>query len=486
MESGTTNDQSDIYQALFENGTAINLLIDPSDGSIVDANRRACEYYQYSHGEITTMLIQEINALTPDQIEAEMEAAVAEDRNHFVFPHRKKSGEVRHVEVYSSPVMLGGVRRLHSVVFDIEDKYRAEEALAREQRQLRSVLDGLPVGVYIADTNSYEILYVNPYFRDLYGRDVTGKRCYQVIHNRTGQCPFCNNPQLRPDGSVMEWDYHNPVLDREFYVMDRLIRWHDGRDVRFEVAIDITERKRTEETLRRLNETKEKILSVLAHDLRTPFATMLSLLGLLGDGDGDGDMEPDQTAELVEELRISTENTYDLVQNLLEWSRSHNDEIVLNRTEFSLRETVDSVFGVLGVAATRKQIVLTHDIDRSIRPVADRDMIETVVRNLVSNAIKFTPTGGSVVVEAEAIEAEAPETGWRILVRDTGVGMSAETIDRLFSGSGVQSTRGTENERGLGLGLSICRDFVAQHGGTIRVSSIENEGTAFTVFLPRR
>jgi|GEM_PF-2781279 len=484
MAIGNTGEQADIYRALFENGTAISLLVDPRDGSIVDANRRACEYYQYSHDEITTMRIQQINTLTPEQIRTEMEAAVAEDRNHFVFSHRKKSGEVRHVEVYSSPVMLGGSRRLHSVVFDIEDKYRAEEALAREQRQLRSVLDDLPVGIYVADPSTFEILYVNPYFQDLYGRDITGKRCYEVIHDRTSQCPFCNNPKLRPDGSVMEWDYHNPVLDRDFYVMDRLIRWQDGRDARFEVAIDITERKRTEETLRKLNETKEKILSVLAHDLRSPFATMLSLLGLLGDGERR--MGPDQTAELVEELRISTENTYDLVQNLLEWSRSHNEEINLNRTEFSLRETVDSVFAVLGVAATRKQIELTHDIDRSIRLVADRDMIETVVRNLVSNAIKFTPTGGSVVVEAEEVEAEAPGTGWRILVRDTGVGMSAETIERLFSGSGVQSTRGTRNERGLGLGLSICRDFVAQHDGTIRVSSIENEGSTFTVFLPRR
>lgn len=479
MSTRTVETHSELYDALFVNGTAIGLLIDPDSGAIVDASKRACRYYGYSSDEITSMTIHEINVLSPDEIEAEMDAAAAESRNHFVFQHRKKSGEVRHVEVYSSPVTIGRQKRLHSIIFDIEEKYRAEDALAAERHQLRSILNSLPVGVYIADPETYELLYVNPYLRALYGENITGKRCYESIHDRKATCPFCTNNRLSDDGTLLEWDYHNAVLNRDFYVLDRLIRWNDGRNVRFEVAIDITDRKRTEEMLRRLNRTKEKLLSVLAHDLRVPFLNAISLLSVL-----DIDFETmgrSKRRELIGEVRGSIEATHELLVNLLEWSRNQSEEIEFHPVRFPLIDTIDSLMAVLRYSARRKGIDLNCQIDPDIEVFGDIDMIMTTIRNLVSNAIKFTQSGGTVSVHAVQTDEKL-----RIGITDTGVGMSAEKIETLFDDRRNSRTRGTDHEPGLGLGLTICNEFVHRHGGSLEVSSTPGAGSTFAVVIPGR
>ncbi len=474
MESDGSDD---LYRTLFVNGTTISLLIDPETGVIIDANTRACAYYEYSYEEITSKTIHDINTLTQEGVRREMDAAARELRNHFVFPHKKKSGEVRHVEVYSSPVTIDGRTRLHSIIFDIEEKVRIEKALEQERRQMLSILENIPISIYVADVDTYEVLYANSAMQRLYGTTIVGNACFRAIHGRDAPCPFCTNPMLIADGEPYHWEYRSPVLERDFSVVDRLIDWPDGRTVRFEAAVDITERKRTEEELRRLNATKDKLFSIIAHDLKNPFLNIVSLLQVL---EGDiGYLSIDQLADALGVLRSSTQSAYALTENLLDWSRHQLGYIEFKPTPIRLNELVSTVFDLFEKPSARKSIALKNDIADETFAYGDPDMVATILRNLISNAIKFTEDGGTITTRLTTRSAMH-----RIEVHDTGIGMTHDTAASLFDPSSHVRTRGTRNERGSGLGLLICSEFIERHGGSIDVKSSLGSGSVFGFTLP--
>ena len=474
---GVVDEGADLYRTIFVNGTMISLLIDPGTGAIVAASDRACKFYGYTYAELTAKTIHEINTLTQDEIQREMAAATRELRNHFVFPHRKSSGEVHHVEVYSSPISINGETLLHSIIFDIEEKIRAEAALEEQRRQLFSILESIPLGIYVADIKTHAVLYANNVLQNLCGRDIVGSTCYRAIHGKSAPCAFCTNPQLQRDGAPYYWEYHNPILDKDFYAMDRLIRWPDGRDVHFEVMVDITERKRNEEKLRRLNATKDKLFSIVSHDLRNPFLNIISLLHIL---DEDlGSLSTAKLRELFNAIRDSTQNTYVLLENLLDWSLNQLGRIDYNPVPIPLRVVVHNVFDLFRQSSMKKSIQLRNEITEESIAYGDPDMVETILRNLVSNAIKFTESGGFVTARAK----REPKM-WRIEVHDTGIGMNQDTIDTLFDVSSHTHTSGTHRESGSGLGLLVCSDFVQRHGGSIDVESRPTAGSVFGFTLP--
>lgn len=467
----------DLYRTLFINGTTISLLIDPESGAIIDANKRACTYYGYSYEELTSKTIHEINTLTPEGVRREMDAAARELRNHFVFPHRNKRGEVRHVEVYSSPVTIDGRTRLHSIIFDIEEKVRIEKALEQERHQMLSILESMPISIYVADVNTHEVLYANSAMERLYGATITGSACFRAIHGRDTPCPFCTNPKLSADGEPYYWEYRSPLLERDFSVVDRLIDWPDGRTVRFEAAVDITERKRIEEELRRLNATKDKLFSIIAHDLKNPFLNIVSLLQVL---EGDiGFLSADQLADALGVLRASTQSAYTLTENLLDWSRHQLGHIEFKPAPFHPDRLVSTVFDLFEKPSAKKSIALKNEIAADTIAYGDPEMVATILRNLISNAIKFTEDGGTVTTRAVT-----HPTMLRIEVHDTGIGMTHDTAAALFDAASHLHTRGTHNERGSGLGLLVCSEFVECHGGSIDVESSLGSGSVFGFTLP--
>jgi signal transduction histidine kinase len=234
------------------------------------------------------------------------------------------------------------------------------------------------------------------------------------------------------------------------------------------------------EDLRRTIQSKDRFFSIVSHDLRGPIGSMASLAGMLKTELNELDSVPASTHEMADVLADGAENSSQLLNDLLGWSRSQRGDIAFSPHHLKLHGIVEDQLSTLRRAAAEKQVFLENEVG-SMDVRADEYMLKTIIRNLVSNGIKFTPVGGTV-----SVTSVVHTDGVEVLVTDTGVGMSEEQQNNLFVLDSKTSTLGTSGERGTGLGLTVCREFVDAHGGTLTISSTVNEGSTFRVFLPAR
>ncbi len=247
------------YRTLFNNTGSIMLLVDPETGQILDVNESACDFYGYAYDDFIKLNIKDINTLNPEEIEKQIQRAKDGKRSFFNFIHKLADGQERFVEVYSSRINIQDKPVLFSIVHDVTSSKKMERLLEQERKQFISILDNIPELIYIADKDTHEILYVNKIVTDLMGKDITGKKCYDVIQNKTAPCDFCTNDIIFNNKDAHMWEYYNPVYKKHYYVIDKAIKWMDGRDVRFELAIDITKQKEAEQELKRSKEEFETI-----------------------------------------------------------------------------------------------------------------------------------------------------------------------------------------------------------------------------------
>ncbi len=237
---------------------------------------------------------------------------------------------------------------------------------------------------------------------------------------------------------------------------------------------EVTESK---QQLEQLNLEKDRFFSIIAHDLRSPFTSLLGLTGLIAAGAGK--MKPQQINDYAISINQSAKRVFALLENLLEWARLQMDQITSEPTTLEIHAIVADTVGVLGPVGEDKEVKVSAEIPHGLSCFADKHMIDTVIRNLVNNAIKFTPAGGSVTISGR-IDGDDCE----ISVTDTGVGLAPDQIDNLFKLGDQNSTTGTRGEKGTGLGLLLCRDFIDKSKGSISVTSEPGNGSTFTVRLP--
>ncbi len=230
--------------------------------------------------------------------------------------------------------------------------------------------------------------------------------------------------------------------------------------------------------LQELNATKDKFFSIVAHDLKNPFSTLVTLSGILKDGLGNYGV--DQIEKYAQMIYQTSERGYNLLENLLEWSRSQTGSIRFHPESVKLKEIVTKSLNVLENHAKNKHISIHSEIPEDMLAFVDVKMLATIIRNLVSNAIKFTERGGNVNIGAK-------DTGEQIAitVSDTGVGITEEHMKKLFRIDTYLSTAGTTGEKGTGLGLTLCKEFIEKHGGKIWVKSEVGKGSHFTFTLPK-
>lgn len=229
--------------------------------------------------------------------------------------------------------------------------------------------------------------------------------------------------------------------------------------------------------LQNLNATKDKFFSIISHDLKGPLNSLTSFSGLLINHTES--LSKEEIQMLAKDLDKSVKNLFALLENLLEWSRSQTGNIDLKPEVFDITTMVESNKELLQSQAQGKQIALISNLETGLQVKADKNSVSTVIRNLISNAIKFTPPGGTVSIDVEQREHQVI-----LSVRDTGVGMSADVMDKLFRIDVKHSTKGTADEKGTGLGLILCKDFIEKNGGKIWVKSEINSGSTFSFTLP--
>jgi len=228
------------------------------------------------------------------------------------------------------------------------------------------------------------------------------------------------------------------------------------------------------EQLEHINSEKNKLMSIIAHDLRGPLSNIQNYLELVSEYGLDK-----EEREVVESdlLRV-TQSTLNMLSKLLVWSKSQMDGVVVKLSDMNLNETLKNTLEMERIMASKKEIELTYEVDPAINVVADSDMLQLVVRNIVSNAIKFTPAGGRVDVSTKRINNEC-----RISIADNGRGIAYEQQGDMFTLK-ARSTFGTANEKGVGLGLILCKEFTEQQGGRIGFESIPGKGSTFYIFMP--
>ena len=226
--------------------------------------------------------------------------------------------------------------------------------------------------------------------------------------------------------------------------------------------------------LERINSEKNKLMSIIAHDLRSPLSNIQNYLELIT----EYELDTTERRMVEGDLLKVTRRTIDMLGKLLIWSKAQMDGVNVKLGYVNLRDSLFNTIELEKAIALKKEIILTEDIDWDIRIVADSDMLQLVIRNLISNAIKFTKAGGQISFKAKRIAGEC----W-LIIRDNGIGMSMEKQAELFSLQ-AQSTFGTDNEKGVGLGLLLCKEFTELQGGHIWVESSIGEGTSFFVSMP--
>lgn len=229
--------------------------------------------------------------------------------------------------------------------------------------------------------------------------------------------------------------------------------------------------------LKAINDTKDKLFSIIAHDLKNPFNSILGFSSLLYENLEGYDSK--KIKQILRAIHQQAVNTYDLLENLLDWAKSQSDIIIFSPKNIRLHPLVHDVITHFDLVAKNKDIVIDLDVPDVIMIHADRQMLQIVLRNLISNALKFTHQGGRVVVMAREEDHQV-----NVSIADNGVGIADNVKAELLSGLTTEAKQGTANETGTGLGLILSREFVARHGGRIWLESELGEGSSFIFTIP--
>ncbi len=229
--------------------------------------------------------------------------------------------------------------------------------------------------------------------------------------------------------------------------------------------------------LEELNSTKDKFFSIIAHDLRGPFNTLLGATSLLS-----LDIKSLSTQDIekfAKGMNESAENLYKLLDNLLQWARAQMEGLHPVKTDIDIVQIIQNNINIIRHNAKEKGIEINYTPDKRVLSFADYNMVNTVVRNILSNSVKFTDTGGLITITTSIIDHQI-----NVTIKDNGLGMSKDQVAKVFNIAEKKSTPGTRDEKGTGLGLVLCKDFIEMNGGEISIESIKGRGTEVNFTLP--
>lgn len=247
-------------------------------------------------------------------------------------------------------------------------------------------------------------------------------------------------------------------------------------------AYDITDNKLKEEELKTLNKIKDQFFSIIAHDLKNPASAQKALINLLVDGFDTMDIKKQKT--MLKTIQTSSDQLYNLLEDLLNWSMSQSKKIIAKKIKFNILTHNKELFSQLENQANLKNITFINTVDpKNANVIGDPDLTAIIIRNLVSNALKFTERNKKVEISSEKIVHNKKQY-FQLNISDTGIGISSKKMKDLFKIEKTQSNPGTENEKGSGLGLLLCKEFIEKQEGEIRFKSKIGVGSVFSILLP--
>lgn len=489
------------YHSIFDNSYSVMLIIDPEDGAIVDANPAAARYYGWTRAELLDMHISQINTLTTDELKQELEKARQVQRNHFFFRHRRADGSIRDVESFSGPIAIGGQTFLFSIVHDITERKNAEAQL----RKLSKAVEQSPESIIITNLKG-EIEYVNEAFEQ-----TTGYNCAEVIGQtprilHSGKTPAASYQALWQallQGLVWKGEFQNRRKDGSDYVEFVIIapiRQSDGQISHYvSVQEDITEKKRLASELDRhrqhleelvksrteelsqakqqaeaANLAKSAFLANMSHEIRTPMNAILGITHLLQHDSTD----PTQR-ERLSKIGAASKHLLSVINDILDLSKIEAGRLQLEDTDFTLADVLDHVASLIGDSVRSKGLSLEVDSDGVPAWLhGDPTRLRQALLNFAGNAVKFTEQG-RIILRASLIDEKDDALTLRFEVQDSGIGIAAEKLPRLFEAFEQADVSTTRKFGGTGLGLAITRRLVELMGGAVGVESELGKGSTF-------
>jgi PAS domain S-box-containing protein len=368
-------------------------------------------------------------------------------------------------------------------------KFQCSIQTDKEQREhyYTSILNNIGDPVFVKDDQS-RLVIVNDAFSSIFGltrENIIGKTLAEDVSPEEQEIFLKIDKQVLEDGIE---NINEETLTirggKTRTISTRKTRFIDSEGKKYLVGVihDITERKKSEvslkeseQQLKELNTTKDKLFSIIAHDLRTPFTNIIGLTGLLI----DNSIDFEESEKYIKILNSSAKNTLILLDNLLNWAKSQTGQLIFKPEKIIISNVIQEIIALNKLHSDTKSISVSYTSSNDLEVFADVNMLRTVLRNLISNAIKFTNTGGHV-----NIKSILKNNHVEISISDNGIGMNEEKHKFLFEIISNTTTLGTANENGSGLGLVLCKEFVNKNGGTIWAESEEGKGSCFKFTLP--
>lgn len=406
----------------------------------------------------------------------------------------KKGGVEFPVEIGLNPIITVDGTMILASIIDITERKKTE-------KQFQLIVESAPNAIILVNSEGI-IELANEQAKNEFGyakEELIGKKIELLIPGnfKNKHVDLRDNFMLHPTKRAMGAGRSLSALRKdgtEFPAEVGLNPLNTEKGVQILVSIiNITERVKLEnivndntikieaqnQQLKELNATKDKLLSIIAHDLKSPISSLIAITDIL---DADYNAFSDDTKKnMFSQLNKSAKTTFALLDNLLNWALSQQGRIVINKVETNLNEFIQETISPYLTNSEKKKINIQIDIPKDQNLFVDKHTMGVVIANITNNAIKFTPEGGSVHI----LSTRKPDQT-EIRIEDNGVGMNQTQISNLFKIEKSSSKMGTNNEKGSGLGLILCKEFVEQNGGNIRIESDMGKGSTFKITIPNK
>ncbi len=478
------------FRKLFEDHSAVKLLIDPDDGKIVNANKAAEQFYGWSREELMKMNIDQINRLPSHRIKEEIEKVSRGELNRFEFKHQRADGFIYNVEIFASRINIKGKSYLHSIVHDVSERRKVEDRV----KLLSKSVEQSPAAILITDSEE-QIIYVNPIYCSL-----TGYSQEEML----GQSPWILNRANHVDPGIFEnirkklrahedwngeflntrkngesfWEYNliSPLVDDSGRITNYIIIKQDV-SIQKKLVSDLEEARNRAEENQRL---KSAFLANMSHEIRTPLNGIMGFTELLT---GDPDLPDDQKAEYGSIIHKSAEGLLRIINDVLDISSLESEQIKVESNLFVVNDTLRSLYGLFEKKmedSGKKDIALTLKIpDFPVEIKADENRLNQIIINLLDNALKFT-SSGEVSFGISKIEDGKVE----FMVSDTGIGIDPQKGDVIFDRFSQADESISKKYGGNGLGLTIVKKLTEMMGDGVSMESKPGEGSVFRFNLP--
>lgn len=480
-------DQETLTLSKIIDQTTEMIVVTDKNGTIQYVNSAFEKITQYSKSEAIgkKISILDSDSQTKDYIHNIWQQVLDGKVWHGYFKNKKKDGTLYDEELTINPVYdeFGKLINIVEIKRDITEELKAKKTAEQAEAKFKSIFENSIEGIYQSLSDG-RIITANKALLNMLGYS----SMEEFLNIQASQ--FYVNPDDRKafqtlmdrDGKVVDYEIRLKRKDgTEITVLEnsRAVTDTEGNILYYEGMIqDITSRKAAENAIRSLNMQKDKFLSIVSHDLRAPFNSILGFTEMLLDDKVE--FTEEEKKEFLQFIKQAAEQQLHLLNNLLDWSRLETGRIRFEARPIDLHELVERSIVSLAGNAFRKNIQLFSTIPERTIVNVDENLMLQLFGNLISNAIKFTPQNGKVWVDFIKNEGNFV----KIAVRDTGVGIPKEDFDKLFRIDTKYFSRGTEGEEGSGLGLALVSEVVHKHNGVIEVESEINQGTSFIFTIP--